>query len=145
MKKVQILMSTYNGEKYVDEQINSLLQQDHTNLEILIRDDGSKDSTVSILEEYNREYPNIKLIIDENKGVISSFFELAMKASEEADYFAFCDQDDYWKPQKISRAVNLLEKESPNTPLLYFSRWKLWMSTLNSLKLSPIPPRARIY
>ena len=110
MKKVQILMSTYNGEKYVNEQIDSLLQQDHTNLEILIRDDGSKDSTVSILEEYHKENPNIKLIIDKNKGVISSFFELAMKASEEADYFAFCDQDDYWKPQKISRAVNLLER-----------------------------------
>ena len=141
MKKVQILMSTYNGEKYVDEQINSLLQQDHTNLEILIRDDGSKDSTVSILEKYNREYPNINLIIGENKGVISSFFELAMKASKEADYFAFCDQDDYWKPQKISRAVNLLDKEAPETPLLYFSRLDIADEHLNILKQSPIPPR----
>ena len=141
MKKVQILMSTYNGEKYVDEQINSLLQQDHANLEILIRDDGSKDSTVSILEKYNREYPNINLIIGENKGVISSFFELAMKASKEADYFAFCDQDDYWKPQKISRAVNLLDKEAPETPLLYFSRLDIVDEHLNSLKQSPIPPR----
>lgn len=141
MKKVQILMSTYNGEKYVEQQIESLIQQDHKNLEILIRDDGSTDNTVSILEKYSAQYPNIKVIKGVNKGVISSFFELVLNASGEADYFAFCDQDDFWKQSKVSRAVSLLEKENPSVPLLYFSRLDIVDEKLQFLKHSQIPPQ----
>ena len=141
VKKVQILMSTYNGEKYVSEQIDSILQQDYPNIEFLIRDDGSKDSTVSILEKYSHEHPNIKLFIGENKGVIRSFFELLLQASDEAEYFAFCDQDDFWKPQKVARAVSLLDIESPDQPLLYISRLDIVDEQLNTLKQSPVPPK----
>jgi glycosyltransferase involved in cell wall biosynthesis len=140
VKKVQILMSSYNGEKYIGQQIDSLLQQDHSNLEILIRDDGSRDSTVSIVDGFCKQYPQIKLIKDVNKGVISSFFELVLKASDTADYFAFCDQDDVWKQTKVTRAVRLLEKENPNVPLLYFSRLDIVDEQLQLLKQSPIPP-----
>lgn len=141
MKKVQILLSTYNGEKYVEQQLDSLLKQDYGNLEILIRDDGSKDNTLSILETYSKKYPNIKVIKDVNKGVISSFFELLREASETADYFAFCDQDDFWKPSKVSRAVQLMEKEDSSVPLLYFSRLDIVDDNLEFLKHSQIPPR----
>jgi glycosyltransferase involved in cell wall biosynthesis len=140
VKKVQILMSTYNGEKYIGQQIDSLLKQDYSNMEILIRDDGSQDGTVSIIERYCQQYPQIKLIKDRNKGVISSFFELVLKASQSADFFAFCDQDDVWKPSKVSRAVSLLELENEETPLLYFSRLDLVNEHLQLLKQSPIPP-----
>lgn len=141
MKKVQILLSTYNGEKYINEQLDSLLTQNYKNLSILVRDDGSKDSTVSILRSYKNKYPQISIIEGENKGVIASFFELALQASEEAEYFAFCDQDDFWKPSKLSRAISLLEKEDPITPLIYFSRLDIVDDNLNLLRPSQVPPR----
>jgi glycosyltransferase involved in cell wall biosynthesis len=141
VKKVQILLSTYNGEKYIEQQLDSLLKQDYGNVEILIRDDGSKDNTISIIETYSKQYSNIKVIKGINKGVISSFFELLSEASETADYFAFCDQDDYWKSSKVSRAVQLMEKEVSGVPLLYFSRLDIVDENLQFLKHSQIPPR----
>ncbi len=142
MSKVQVLMSTYNGEKYIEQQIDSLLQQYRENLEleIFIRDDGSKDGTVSIIEEYSQNYPNITFLKGENKGVISSFFELVLKANVNDDFFAFCDQDDVWKPSKVLRAIRLLEKEDSAIPLLYFSRLDIVDEKLNLLKQSPVPP-----
>ncbi|MEH7106793.1 glycosyltransferase family 2 protein [Bacillus sp. JJ1764] len=141
VKKVQILLSTYNGEKYVAQQLDSLLQQDYQNLEILVRDDGSKDQTVNIIESYAAEHSNIQLIKTVNKGVISSFFELVEKASDSAEYFAFCDQDDFWKPTKVSRAVALMEKEAASVPVLYFSRLEIVDENLQFLKHSQIPPK----
>ena len=75
-RKVAILLSTYNGEKYVKEQIDSFLNQTYKNVEIIVRDDGSKDSTVKILKEYQNNYNNIKLTVGKNLGFIKSFFEL---------------------------------------------------------------------
>ncbi|MFP3125530.1 glycosyltransferase family 2 protein [Ectobacillus funiculus] len=141
MEKVQILLSTYNGEKYIRQQLDSLLGQDYTNISILIRDDGSKDETVSIVEAYSKKHNNITLIKGENKGVISSFFELILHASPDASYYAFCDQDDFWKPTKVSRAVSLLGKEDTRTPLLYFSRLDIVDEQLQLLKHSQIPPQ----
>ena len=70
-KRVQILLSTYNGEKYLSEQLNSLLQQSYSNIHILIRDDGSKDKTISILKDYQIKFPQkIQIILDKNVGVI---------------------------------------------------------------------------
>lgn len=141
VNKVQILMSTYNGEKYINEQLESLLNQEYPNVSILIRDDGSKDSTSSIVEEFKEKHSQIQLIKGKNVGVISSFFDLVLQADEDADYFAFCDQDDYWKPTKLSRAISLLEKEDSSTPLLYFSKLDLVDDQLQFLKHSQIPPR----
>lgn len=141
MEKVQILLSTYNGEKYVRQQLDSLLGQDYANVSILVRDDGSKDETVSIVEAYSKKHDNITLIKGENKGVISSFFELVLCASPDASYYAFCDQDDFWKPTKVSRAVSLLEKEDANAPLLYFSRLDIVDEQLQLLRHSQIPPQ----
>lgn len=105
--KVQILMSTYNGQKYLREQIDSLLGQTYSNIEILIRDDGSKDDTPLILKEYEEKYDNIHVFLEDNKGVTSSFFDLLAKS--DASYVAFCDQDDVWLKDKIERAVNKLK------------------------------------
>ncbi len=105
-KKVQILMSTYNGERFLQEQIDSLLAQSWENLEILIRDDGSKDSTPEILKEYEKTYPNIRIYLEENLGVTQSFFQLLKKS--DADYVAYCDQDDIWMEQKIETAITKL-------------------------------------
>ena len=132
-KKVQILMSTYNGEKYLREQIDSLLNQDYPNVEILIRDDGSKDDTKNILFEYQKKYKNIFVYYGDNVGVTDSFFDLLKKS--DADYVAFCDQDDVWLKEKISRGVMSLEKE--NEPTMYCSMKILVDSQLNELGISP--------
>ncbi|WP_177214710.1 glycosyltransferase family 2 protein [Anaeromicropila populeti] len=125
MKRVQVLLSTYNGEQYIREQLDSILQQDYENIQILIRDDGSTDRTVSILEEYSKEYSNVTYYAGNNVGVINSFFDLIKCADETADYYAFSDQDDVWLKEKITMAVDKLEEklkaEKKVIPLLYSS------------------------
>lgn len=122
MKLVQVLMSTYNGEQYLNEQIESLLAQDYENVQILIRDDGSKDSTPELLKEW-AQHPQIRVFFEENVGVVRSFFKLLSYSSTEASYFAFCDQDDVWMKEKLSRAVRLLSdrEREEEIPLLYCS------------------------
>lgn len=116
-EKVQILMSTYNGEKYLEEQIESLLRQTYPHIEILIRDDGSTDDTISILKRYEERCENIRIFLEKNVGVTRSFFELLAKS--DADYIAFCDQDDIWLEEKVERAVEKLR--GIEEPALYCS------------------------
>lgn len=104
---VQILMSTYNGQQYLREQLDSLIHQSYPQIEIIIRDDGSTDKTCEIIEEYVKNHDNIQLIQGQNVGVTESFFQL-LKASD-ADFVAFCDQDDIWLSDKVERAVEQLK------------------------------------
>lgn len=128
--KVNILLSTYNGERYLREQLDSLLQQTYQNIVIYVRDDGSKDHTMSIIKEYQKKCnerqgdgPQI-VIIDEGKtvnlGYMENFWTLLRKC-EKADYYAFCDQDDVWFPNKVERGVAAMENENGDIPLLYSS------------------------
>ena len=73
-KKVAVIMSTYNGESFIREQLESILEQTYRNVEIIVRDDGSKDDTVSIVKEYQKKHKNIKLYEGENLGFVKSFF-----------------------------------------------------------------------
>lgn len=72
-KKVAVIMSTYNGEKFVKSQMDSILNQTYKNIEIIVRDDGSKDSTIEIVKEYQKKHKNIKLFEGENLGFIKAF------------------------------------------------------------------------
>lgn len=118
-KKVAVLLSTYNGEKYVGAQIHSILTQSYKNLVLVVRDDGSSDKTVKIVKEYMENYNNIKLVEGKNLGFIKSFFELLKL--EQADYYAFADQDDVWLPDKIAFAVKSLDKLDNSKPNMAFS------------------------
>lgn len=111
-------MSTYNGEKYLREQLDSVFSQTYRNIEILIRDDGSTDSTLSILEEYCSKHNNITFYKGDNLKPAKSFMHLLSQAPI-ADYYAFCDQDDVWKPEKIETAINKLESISSELPAVY--------------------------
>lgn len=115
---LQVLMSTYNGEKYISEQLNSILSQPYPLIQILIRDDGSSDNTLLIINQYQQDYPaRIHLIEGKNMGVVPSFWTLMQHADLSADYFCFCDQDDVWMPHKAQRAVQLLaEMEKQDNP-----------------------------
>lgn len=131
--KIIVLMSTYNGEKYIREQLDSLINQDLRPTKILIRDDGSKDETLNILEEYASKYNFIEYYYEKNLGPAKSFFDLINKC-EDADYYALCDQDDVWFKDKLSSAINMLEKQDRNIPLLYAGRFIITDEKLNPLK-----------
>ena len=127
-KKVAIILSTYNGEKYIKDQIESILNQTYKNIEIYVRDDGSKDGTVEILKEYERK-GKIKLFQEENVGFVKSFFKCLTYCSD-ADYYSFSDQDDVWEEWKIKRAVEMLNEGDNTKPLLYFSDYDFYNEKL---------------
>jgi glycosyltransferase involved in cell wall biosynthesis len=148
MKKVLVLLSAYNGEKYLQEQLDSLLGQEGVEVHILIRDDGSTDSTISLVERYIQEHPNeIELIKGENIGCKESFFALIKKAvqkgNESYDYYAFCDQDDEWLPEKLHRAVEMLDNKQDQYKL-YFCTANLVDQDLNFI-CSTLPPKVFNY
>lgn len=123
--RVIVLLSTYNGEKYLEEQLDSIFHQTYSNLEIIVRDDGSIDHTVNILQKYKNS-GKITYIKGENIGFIESFFDLLKKAPL-ADYYAFCDQDDMWEKEKIEKAVMQLQKEKYiDIPIMYYSNYDLY-------------------
>lgn len=139
--KVKIILSTYNGEKYIKELIESVLAQNYSNFYLVIRDDGSTDKTRNILHKY-KKLTNVDIFFGENLGVINSFFELLRIAGNDAHYIAFCDQDDIWKKNKITRAVAQLERKVPlNIPGLYFCRYTLVDENLNIISYSNAPYR----
>lgn len=132
MKEVQVLLSSYNGEKYIREQIDSILAQNDVAVKLLVRDDGSSDGTVNVLNQYKEAHDNIRVILGENLGVIGSFFKLIEEA-EEADYTAFADQDDVWLPGKLFRAVSALKEQQTEEPLVYCSAKQLVDEQLHPL------------
>lgn len=119
MSNVAVLMSTYNGQTYVREQIDCILAQKDVNVQLFIRDDGSSDDTVSIVKEYTEKFPNVHLLQGPNLGVGSSFMDLVYHVKTDYDYYAFADQDDNWLPEKISSGVSKLQGEEG--PVLYCS------------------------
>ena len=113
MTTVQVLLSSYNGENYIREQLDSILSQEGVAIQLLIRDDGSTDGTKSILAKYEHQWDNISVIYGTNVGVISSFFLLLEQAGD-YPYIAFADQDDVWLKQKLKRAIERIEQEEIN-------------------------------
>ena len=135
MEKVDILLATYNGEKYLREQIDSILNQTHTEFRLLISDDGSTDGTIEILKEYKEKDGRIDVFFQENNlGVVKNFEFLLEKV--EAKYYMFSDQDDIWKETKIEKSLNKIEEGfdlvysdlevvDENLNVTYSSYWKL--------------------
>ena len=121
---VNVLLSTYNGARYIQQQLDSLFAQTYANMTIYIRDDGSTDNTLSLIIPYlSRKEKQIILLDNREKlniGYMKSFW-LLLKESGDADYYAFCDQDDVWLPDKIEAGVRALSKKDPSIPLLFSS------------------------
>lgn len=121
MEKVLVLMSTYNGEKYLNTQIESILLQKGVQVDLLIRDDGSTDSTIKILQEYQSK-GKLSYYIGSNLKPSKSFMDLVCNAPQ-ADYYAFSDQDDYWFPNKLSCAIKKIQESSNmDVPCLYYCK-----------------------
>lgn len=132
-KKLAVLLSTYNGEMYINEQLDSLINivRDFE-LDILIRDDGSSDSTCKIIKMYMSKHDNIFLYEGENLGVIGSFLWL-VENIDNYDYYAFCDQDDVWEPLKLIAATTKIDKFSHNRAIAYCSAYNFVDERLNPL------------
>ena len=129
--KVVVLMSTYNGEKYLRTQIESVLAQKDVDVHLLIRDDGSTDKTREILDEY-RKMNKLDWYFGDNLKPARSFMDL-VKKSPSAQFYAFCDQDDYWLPNKLITAVNYLKKAEETQPALYYGKTTLVNENLEKI------------
>jgi rhamnosyltransferase len=109
-ESIAIIMATYNGERYITEQINSIQQQTTKNWKLYIRDDGSKDDTVALIKDLCRTDPRINLVEDDigNLGFNLNFYQLLSCTTEK--YILFSDQDDFWLPTKIERLIEAIKK-----------------------------------
>lgn len=116
-------MSTYNGDDYIEEQIESIYQQTYSKIQLYVRDDGSEPAFLEKLQTLQKKY-KFSLLLGENVGFLKSFFML-LEQVEDADYYAFADQDDIWLPQKISDAVKWMESNDNAIPLLYHGAYEI--------------------
>lgn len=122
MKKIIVFLSTYNGEKYLKEQVESIFKQKNVEVYCIVRDDGSTDKTKEILYQLKKKFLNMEILEGKNIGWKRSFYELVFN-SKKADYYAFADQDDVWFPDKLERAIEkIAEREKEELkPILYYS------------------------
>lgn len=135
MKTVNVLMSTYNGERFIEEQIDSIMAQQGVEIVLTIRDDGSTDQTCSIISQKQKEYSDkINLYCGNNMGYQKSFLKLLSLASE-ADYYAFSDQDDIWLQKKCIAAIKRLNSLGEKIAL-YSSAVTITDSSLNVIKIN---------
>lgn len=137
--KVNILMSTYQGQAFLAEQIESIRSQTFEDWHLLIRDDGSDDRTPEIIREFVRKDSRIRFINDgqaENCGVINSFYALVKE--EAADYYFFSDQDDVWLPDKLALQLAEAEKHPKDRALLIYTDLKVVDQELNIMAESMI-------
>ncbi len=148
--RIAVLLSTYNGAGYLVRLLESILDQNWPHWDLWVRDDGSDDDTLKILEEFAGRLKQknqsgrgnrMHVIRGENIGIVRSFFQLLEKA--ERGYggysgYAFCDQDDVWLPEKLERAARTMK---PDVPFLYHARQWLTDQKSGEKTLSPVPDR----
>lgn len=140
---IYIAMATYNGEKFLKEQLNSIVNQTYKDWVLYVSDDCSTDNTLSILHHYQSLYPK-KINIIENdtpsKSAENNFFNLILKLKNKCDYLSLCDQDDVWLENKLEITLNhiksLEDKYSKNTPLLVHTDLKVVDENLNIISNS---------
>ncbi|MDR0830886.1 MAG: glycosyltransferase family 2 protein [Prevotellaceae bacterium] len=123
---IEILLSIYNGEKYLEEQIQSIVNQTFIDWILNIRDDGSQDNSLKIIQHFSEKYPDKIFLKNDNFGNIGaakSFYELLKNSTQ--DYIMFCDQDDVWLKNKIEFSIAQMQKkeheQGKKTPLLFFT------------------------
>lgn len=117
-------MATMNGAAYLDEQIQSLADQTCLHADLWVSDDGSTDATLAVLDKWKRRWSKgaFHVLHGPRQGFAENFRSLIANKTIDADYFAFCDQDDVWEPNKLQRAIGWMERQPPGLPLLFCSR-----------------------
>lgn len=126
------MLSTYNGNEYVRQQINSIYRQTYSDFTLYVRDDGSKPEFVTVLKDLQKEF-HFQLILGENLGFVGSFMSLLEQVTD-ADLYSFADQDDIWLPHKLQTAVEWYEKnQNEDIPILYHSAYDIVDSGENKI------------
>lgn len=125
---VSVLLSTYNGHQYIRELVDSVLAQKGVSVKLQVRDDGSTDDTIKILESYND--PRISIRTGRNLKPALSFLTL-LRECDDSEYYAYCDQDDYWYPYKLITAIKDLK--SIKAPALFISTYDVCDEKLNKM------------
>lgn len=141
--KVAILLCTFNGARFLQEQLDSYAAQTHANWTVWASDDGSGDGTLAILERQRLAWGPGRLTIVGGPGRDgpANFMSLVRREGVEADYYAFSDQDDIWEPDKLARAVAWLDTQPPAVPALYCGRVRYTDERGAEIGLSPLWPR----
>lgn len=124
---VAILLCTFNGAGFLEDQLASVERQDCPNWRLIASDDGSNDSTWRILEAFAARHPGrVELRQGPRQGsFVANFLSLVCDTRIEAEFFAFCDQDDIWFPGKLTRAIKFLSQTDPGTPAVYCGRTQI--------------------
>jgi glycosyltransferase involved in cell wall biosynthesis len=138
--KLTILLCTYNGELFLEKQLNSIQSQSYKHWKIIVSDDGSSDKTLSILKKFQNKWgiKKMKIVNGPGKGFSQNFFSLICMKDLSSDFYAFADQDDIWEPEKLSTAIKFFINEDYSMPLLYCSRTKLIDEKQSSIGYSPL-------
>ncbi|WP_245464759.1 glycosyltransferase family 2 protein [Mesorhizobium sp. M1E.F.Ca.ET.045.02.1.1] len=143
-----VLMGTMDGAAFIGEQLESLLAQSWPRIDLWVSDDGSTDATVSIIEAWRSGWNkgSLTLVEGPRKGFAANFRSMIVDPRIDADYYAFCDQDDVWEPDRLESAIRWMEGQSPETPLLFCSRTATISETGDPAGYSPLfgrPPSFR--
>lgn len=136
-----LLMSTYNGEKFLAQQLQSIENQTHENWRLVLSDDGSSDNTLAIAKQFQHKWSNDRLAIRQGpqQGFCQNFLSMACDTSIRADLYAFSDQDDVWMVDKLSRAIAYFDSNPDHTlPIVYCGRTQIVDENLNTLGFSPL-------
>ncbi len=135
-----ILLCTFNGERFLAEQLESLERQTFKAWKVIASDDGSSDRTKSILHAFRNSHRpgQVEVIDGPRRGASANFLFLACREDLASDYYAFCDQDDIWEEDKLARAIGVLEQVSAEVPAVYGSRTRLIDETGQEIGLSPL-------
>jgi glycosyltransferase involved in cell wall biosynthesis len=142
---VAILLCTHNGAPFLETQLQSLSAQTYANWRLVVSDDGSTDGTRQILEHYSLQRPHSQVEIRHRAhalGAIANFMSLLSDADILGDFFACCDQDDVWWPDKLERALQWLHTVPEHVPAVYFSRTRNVDACGNIIGCSPLFRRA---
>ena len=139
--KIAVLLASYNGTKFIEEQLKSLFDQTYKDFAVFISDDGSNDDTLIKEQKFAENYPDRLFVYSrssEKRGAKNNFLDLCKMALEtDADYFMFCDQDDVWFPDKIRLTVNEMQKlEGDNIPVLIHTDLSVVDSKLRTIDKS---------
>jgi glycosyltransferase involved in cell wall biosynthesis len=131
-KMVDILLATYNGEKYIEELLDSIIDQTFKNWKLIIHDDGSNDNTVKLIKKYSELYQGKITVIEDGLRFGSSEANFShLMTYVESDFFCFCDQDDVWFENKLELFIDVIEKFDQSSPLLVYSDLEVVDSNLD--------------
>lgn len=137
---VSVLLCTYNGERFLREQLESIARQTYSGWVVAVSDDGSTDSTLEILQEYKEKWgeEKLKVFSGPRQGFALNFISLACRSEIDSAFYAWADQDDIWRDNKLETALDQLQTIPQDVPALYCGRTELINEDCQSIGLSPL-------